>query len=309
MAETKIMKIAVTGATGFLGRYLVAALARAGHHLRCWHRATSDRSGFEPVAGQIEWLTGELADGRAAQALTDGQNAVVHAALHHPGGGFRGGEGDLVSFAEHNIIGTLRLIEAARRAGVRRFVFISTCAVHERVLGDRPLDETHPLWPTSHYGAHKAAIEKFIHAYGYGQGYPICALRPTGIYGLAHPASDSKWYSLVRQIVNDEPVECQRGGKEVHAADVAKAVELLLASPDESIAGEAFNCYDMYVSEWEVAHLAKAASRSGTVISGQATKAKNQIRTEKLRRLGMKFGGQDLLRQTVEQLVAAVRAE
>ena len=303
------MKIAITGGTGFLGRYLIASLARAGHELRCWHRAASDRSGFEPAGGQIEWLTGELGDDRAAQELTAGQEAVVHAALHHPGGGFRGGEGDLVSFAQANLVGTLRLVEAARRAGVSRFVFISTCAVHERVLGDRPLDETHPLWPTSHYGAHKAAIEKFIHAYGYGQGYPICALRPTGIYGLAHPPSDSKWYSLVRQIVADEPVECQRGGKEVHAADVAKAVEILLAAPDESIAGEAFNCYDMYVSDWEVAQLAKAASRSGSIIGGAASKAKNQIRTDKLRRLGMKFGGQDLLRQTVEQLVAAVRAE
>ena len=303
------MKIAITGATGFLGRYLVAELARSGHELRCWHRAASDRSGFELAGGQIEWLTGELGDDRAAQELTAGQEAVVHAALHHPGGGFRGAEGDLVSFAQANLVGTLRLIEAARRAGVGRFVFISTCAVHERVLGDRPLDETHPLWPTSHYGAHKAAIEKFIHAYGYGQDYPICALRPTGIYGLAHPASDSKWYSLVRQIVADEPVECQRGGKEVHAADVAKAVEILLTAPDESIAGEAFNCYDMYVSDWEVAQLAKAASRSGSIIGGAASKAKNQIRTDKLRRLGMKFGGQDLLRQTVEQLVAAVRAE
>lgn len=303
------MKIAVTGGTGFLGRYIIASLTGAGHELRCWHRASSDRSGIEPAGGRLEWLTGELGDERAAQELTAGQEAVVHAALHHPGGGFRGGEGDLASFAENNVIGTLRLIEAARRAGVRRFVFISTCAVHERVLGDRPLDETHPLWPTSHYGAHKAALEKFIHAYGYGQGYPICALRPTGIYGLAHPASDSKWYSLVRRIVADEPADCQRGGKEVHAADVAKAVELLLTAPDESIAGESFNCYDMYVSDWEVAQLAKAASRSGSVIGGSATKAKNQIRTEKLRRLGMKFGGQDLLRQTVEQLVATVQAE
>ena len=57
-------------------------------------------------------------------------------------------------------MGTLRLIESARAAGVGRFVFISTCAVHEKILDDRPLDEAHPLWAMSHYGAHKAAIEK-----------------------------------------------------------------------------------------------------------------------------------------------------
>jgi nucleoside-diphosphate-sugar epimerase len=238
----------------------------------------------------------------------DGCEAVVHAALHHPGGGFRGGEGKLVPFVEKNIVGTLKLIEAARSAGVGRFVFISTCAVYEKILGDRPLDEAHPLWPASHYGAHKAALEKFVHSYGFGLNYPICAVRPTGIYGLARPAADSKWFELVQRVVADKPVECRRGGKEVHAADVAQTVELLLAAPAEAIAGEAFNCYDLYVSEWDVAMLAKTISRSGTVVQGMQTAPKNQIQTGKLRRLEMKFGGQELLRRTVEQLVEAAKA-
>src|SRR5207302_10921611 len=140
------------------------------------------------------------------------------AALFHPGGGFRGGEGDLPRFVEMNVVGTIRLIEAARAAGVSRFVFISTCAVHEKILDDRPLDETHPLWPTSHYGAHKAAIEAFVHSYGLGAGYPICALRPTGIYGLAHPPRRSQWFDLVAAVARGEDVECRGGGKEVHAA-------------------------------------------------------------------------------------------
>src|SRR5205807_10606364 len=108
--------------------------------------------------------------------------------------------------------GTLRLIRAARQSGVGRFVFISTGAVHEKILADRPLDEAHPAWPTSHYGAHKAAIEVFVHSYGFGEGYPICALRPTGIYGLAHPPAASKWYKLVRAVARGEPVACRHGG-------------------------------------------------------------------------------------------------
>ncbi|HWB13197.1 MAG TPA: NAD(P)-dependent oxidoreductase [Pirellulales bacterium] len=302
------MNIAVTGATGFLGRHIVAALAEHEHCLRCWHRPNSDRGGFEAVAGRIQWLVGELGDDKASRGLVEGCDAVIHAALDHPGGGFRGGEGEIVSFIERNVVGTLRLIEAARAAGVRRFVFISTCAVHERILDGRPLDETHPLWPTSHYGAHKAAIEKFVHSYGYGMGYPICALRPTGIYGLARPARDSKWFDLVRSVVQGEAVECRRGGKEVHAADVAEAVEILLAAPAERIRGEAFNCYDTYISEWDVAHLAQEISGSKAAIRGSQTVPKNQIRTEKLRALGMEFGGRELLRQTIGQMVDAVRA-
>lgn len=299
------MKIAVTGATGFVGRYIVRHLVAAGHDCRCWYRPESDRSGLDDVAPRVEWIEGGLGNPAASAALVTGCDAVVHAALHHPGGGFRGGEGDILMFAEKNVLGTLQLIEAARTAGVERFVFISTCAVHEKILGDRPLDETHPTTPTSHYAAHKAALEQFVHSYGWGRRYPICALRPTGVYGVAHPASDSKWFELVQAVVRGEDVHCTTGGKEVHAADVAQAAGILLSAPD--IAGEAFNCYDRYVSAFEVAALAKELTGSRSVINGEPAAAKNRIVTDKLRKLGMQFGGELLLLQTVRELVAAAR--
>src|SRR5262249_50589774 len=149
------------------------------------------------------------------------------------------GADDLLAFLDANFMGSIRLFQAAHAAGVPRFVFISTCAVHEIILGDRPLDETHPLWPTSHYGAHKAALEKFVHSFGLGEGWPICALRPTGIYGLAHPARDSRWYDLVGQVRRGETIESAKGGKEVHAADVARAVEVLLNADARAVAGQA----------------------------------------------------------------------
>lgn len=184
-----------------------------------------------------------------------------------------------------------------------RFVYISSCAVYNKILADRPLDETHPLWPGSHYGAHKAALEKFVHSYAADAGYPICALRPTGVYGLAHPAAESKWFDLVQAVARGQSVTCEKGGKEVHAADVARAIELLLAGT-EDIAGEAFNCVDRYVSQWDVAHLAKELSGSRAEIRGQQTRPQNQIVTGKLESLGMNFGGEELLRKTIAELVA-----
>jgi nucleoside-diphosphate-sugar epimerase len=239
------MRTAITGATGFIGRYLVREFAQRGDHVRAAARAESDRSGFDDVSA-LEWQEWQLGDAAAARRLVAGCDAIVHAALHHPGGGFRGGEGDIDEFVEKNIGGTLQLIRAAMEAGVPRFVFISTCAVHGKILTDRLLDETHPLWPTSHYGAHKAAIEKFVHSFGLGEGYAICALRPTGVYGVAHPVAQSKWFGLVRNIVQGRTVTCERGGKEVHAADVAKSARLLTEADASRIAGEAFNCYDMW---------------------------------------------------------------
>ncbi|MFQ5807711.1 MAG: NAD-dependent epimerase/dehydratase family protein [Phycisphaerae bacterium] len=298
------MRIALTGATGFLGRYVVARLIENDHVCRCWYRPSSDRSGFAADDTRLEWVLGELGSAQASATLVEGCDAVVHAALHRPGAGFRGAEGDLTVFVEKNVLGTIRLTEAARAAAVKRFVFISTCAVHERILGDRPLDEAHPLWATSHYGAHKAAIEKFVHSYGLGHGYEICALRPTGIYGVAHPVENSRWYNLVRRVAGGKVVRVAGGGKEVHAADVARAVEILLSAPAEQLVGQAFNCYDMYVSEYDVAMLARELSGSRARIIGEQKHPKHQIETGKLRALGMEFGGRALLDDTVRQLLA-----
>lgn len=297
------MRVAVTGATGFLGRYIVNHLLESGHGCRCWYRPDSDRGGFIESGGpKIEWLPGELGDPQAAQLLVENVDAVVHSALQHGGGRFRATGDDLMSFVEVNVLGTLRLIQTARRANVGRFIFISTCAVHDVILQDRPLDETHPLWPKSHYGAHKAAIEKFVHSFGLGEGYAICALRPTGIYGLARPVSSSKWYGLVHAVKAGRPVESAAGGKEVHAADVAKAVGILLTA--SGIAGQAYNCYDMYISDEMVARIARGLTGSDNRISELNTGSRNQIQTGKLQALGMTFGGPALLEQTVREMLA-----
>lgn len=299
------MRVAVTGATGFLGRYIVNHLLREGHDIRAWYRGGSDRGGFdETVGGRLEWLPGQLNNAAATRAIIQGVDAVVHAALYRPGPGFRKAEGDIAVYGEQNVLGSLRLMAEARTAGVKRFVFISTCAVHEIVLPDRPLDEAHPMWPTSHYGAHKAAIEEFVYSYGLGEGWDICALRPTGIYGPARPVTRSKWYDLIRRIKNGESFSTDHGGKEVHVADVAKATAILLQAPN--IAGQAYNCYDLYVADQDVARIARDISGSGSVIADLNRGPKSQILTDKLCSLGMTFGGRPMLEATIRELIATM---
>ncbi|REK09008.1 MAG: NAD(P)-dependent oxidoreductase [Planctomycetota bacterium] len=300
------MKIAITGVTGFLGRYLLEPLAAHEHSCRCWHRPSSDRSGLDHVEKHIEWVEGELRNWESCQKLLDGCQALVHSALAYPAEARMSSDAFTSELAMRNIAGSLQLFEAARAAGVERVIYISSCAVHDHILDGRPLDETHPLWAASHYGAHKAAVEAFVHSFGKGQKFPICALRPTGIYGVAHKVKKSKWYDLVWSVVHNEEVECRRGGKEVHAQDVAQAVHVLLHADD--IAGEVFNCYDRYISEHDVARLAKKISGSHSEIRGEQTRPKHEIENDKLQALGVKFGGEKLLEETIRDMIGLIHA-
>ncbi|MGI9519550.1 MAG: NAD-dependent epimerase/dehydratase family protein [Pirellulaceae bacterium] len=293
------MKVAVTGGTGFIGRYILRQLAADGHELKAWKRESSDISGLEAL--DIDWIEGSLTNVPSMNQLVESCDAVVHSALWKPGATFRGGEGQVARFAEVNVVGTLQLISAAIEAGVDRFVFLSTCAVHEIILDDRPLDEAHPLWTTHHYGAHKAAIEQFVHSFGFGQAYNISALRPTGVYGVNRPVERSKWFDLVREVASGSKVRVKGGGKEVHAADVARAVAILLNAEDT--AGHCFNCYDRYIAQIEVAQIAKELSGSDAIIAGEPKQPKHEIETKKIRALGMEFGGTPLLRETIGKLI------
>jgi nucleoside-diphosphate-sugar epimerase len=304
------MRVAITGATGFLGRYVVQHLADAGNSLRCWYRPSSDRSVLHKQANAIEWLPGALGDEAATRQIVQSVDALVHAAVQWQGPRSRGraNHGDPSIFSGINLTGSLQLLQAAFEAGVPRFVFISSCAVHEVILEDRPVDENHPLWPTTFYGAYKAAVEAFVHSYGLGQSWPICALRPTGIYGLAQPPQASRWYELVGQVLRGETMQLSRGGKEVHAADVARAVEILLCADAKVIAGQSYNCCDLYVAEERVARIAKELTGSPSAITPLNRGPKLQVDTRKLCALGMTFGGLPRLRRTVSELVEAYAA-
>lgn len=293
------MKIAITGATGFVGSELVKQLSDEGNPMRCWRRPTSEIGHLAEC--DLEWVHGELGSKQAASELVAGCDAVVHSGLWRSGMSFQANESDVVEYARVNILGTLQLIEAAIAAGVKRFVFVSTCAVHDHILDDRPLDESHPLWANTHYGAHKAAIEKFVHSYGLGNGFSICAIRPTGIYGVARPIERSKWFDLIRDVREGKSVEATRGGKEVHVADVAKAIRLLLSA--EGIAGQAYSCYDRYISQYDVATIAKQICGTQNEIIGGQKRPKHEIDSSKIKRLGMEFGGSELLERTVKQIL------
>lgn len=295
------MRIAVTGGTGYVGGFVVDHLLAAGHEVRLMIRP-----GGASANQDLETIAIELDPGSDFRDLLRGCDALVHAAFHHRPGRYRHGEGqDLRGFLHRNVSGSLSLMDQAFGSGVGRAILLSSRAVYGRQQPGAILSEDMAINPDTHYGAAKAALEAFMASYALQAGWPVCDLRPTGVYGLAEPVHRSKWFDLVGACLTGEALPV-RGGTEVHGADVASAVLRLLQAAETDIAGKAFNCSDMYVSSRDIAALVQKCS--GRDIALPATPsdkaAYNVMDCSRLTKLGMAFSGKTRLEQTIEALTA-----
>lgn len=304
----QFMNIGITGASGFLGRHLRDQFARGGHSMRGLTRNPSMRTPAPSIgAAEVQWVTGSIDEEDSIDDFVRGLDAVVHAAWHTPGKRFVGGEGDLLAYYETNMLGTLRLMRAADRAGVSRFVFISTGAVHGRTIEADSIDETHPLWPTSVYGAAKAAVETAIAATAsWSETCCFSTLRPTTIYGVDDPVEQSRYWDLISEVWDRRTVTADGGGKVVHATDIAAACECLFSAASGAVRGETFNCTGGFVAKRTVAELAAQIAGVDATVGGSADAGK-QMDTSKLQALGFAFHQETLLRETVRSLVEAKR--
>jgi UDP-glucose 4-epimerase len=167
MAEGRVL---VTGASGFVGPHVVAALSKAGWSLRlAARRPMPSPEGIETV------VVGDLAERIDWSEVLRGIDHVVHmAGLAHAGPGL-----DEALYRRINTEATLELARAAAAAGVRRFVYLSSIKALSGVFDGPPLAEDAPPAPTDVYGRSKWAAEQGLAALG----LDWVALRPVLIYG------------------------------------------------------------------------------------------------------------------------------
>lgn len=155
------MKVLVTGATGFLGYHLCSALVARGDEVTALRRKDSSTRLLEGL--NLHFVTGDVTDRPSLDGAVAGQEVVIHAAGHLAyWGRLRGIQNQV------NIEGTRNIIEASRRAGVRRLLYVSSVAaigIPDR--GQPPADETFPFnlqnsplnYPTSKKRAEELVIE------------------------------------------------------------------------------------------------------------------------------------------------------
>ena len=304
------MRIAITGTTGYLGRYVVDSLLDTGHTVVAQVRRKLDES--DPLTKydhKLELKHGDMANTDSLESLTQGCDAAVHMAFTSATGRYRGGEGDdPVWFWEQNFGGTIRLLKACRDAQIAKLVFLSSRAVFDGcdIINRLVHDSDVPL-PVNHYGLLKVASEQLAHLY---EDITFCSLRPTGIYGLTWPRERTKWWNLV---TNSQALDRNLSSMsttvstEVHAADVAAATHLLLQQQHSNVHGHAFNCSDILVSERYLAQqfLNLRTDTLSAPSQIQLQPPVNNMGTAGLNRLGWQGGGVKKLHQTLQEMKEA----
>jgi UDP-glucose 4-epimerase len=230
-------RVLVTGGSGFIGAHLVRRLLDLDCDVVAQVRRQSDRWRIAEVADSLELVQADLAalEPDTLAAALAGVEVVFHlaAAGVHPAA-----EEDAPAIVQTNVVGTLRLLEAARSAGVTRFVNCGSCFEYGP---GADLDEDAPLLPVTEYGASKAAAGLLAHAFARRHGLPVVTLRPFTVYG-PREAPHRLIPHVIRGALRDERIELTGGAQARDFVYVDDAVDAFIrAAVVAEAAGGTFN--------------------------------------------------------------------
>ncbi len=183
--RTENCDVLVTGADGFIGSHLTEALVALGYRVRAMvlYNSFDGRGWLDHVSEEtlkaIEVFQADIRDAHYMNTAVDGVRIVFHLAsliavpysYHSPD-----------SYVETNVRGTLNLLQAARRAGIQRFIHTSTSEVYGSAQYI-PIDENHPLVGQSPYAASKIAADQMALAFHLSFDLPVTVVRPFNTYG------------------------------------------------------------------------------------------------------------------------------
>jgi len=234
------VRVLLTGHEGYLGAVVARALREAGHQLVGLDAGFFAGCDLGPPAPALDDVGRDVRDVVAADLA--GVDAVVHlAALSNDP------LGNLAPELTHaiNVEGSARVALAARDAGVRRFVFASSCSIYGASGSDELVDESAPLRPLTPYAESKVRTEELLHDLA-SKEFCTVSLRNATVYGYSsRHRTDLVVNDLVAAALLDGRVRVLSDGTPwrpvVHVEDLAVAVRAALEAPARLVSGEAIN--------------------------------------------------------------------
>jgi UDP-glucuronate 4-epimerase len=228
--------VLVTGGAGFIGSHLVDRLLAEGREVvgidaftGYYSRRRKERN-LESASrkGGFRLVEGDLLD-LDLDGLVRGVDGIVH--LAGEPGVRRSWGGALRRYLERNVVSTERLLEAAWRNGVPRFVYASSSSVYGSDPG-HPVDEDYPRRPTSPYGLSKLAAEELIQLYRRERGVPGTILRYFTVYG-PRQRPEMAVSRFIFSALRGRPVDVYGDGEQIRDMTyVADAVDATVAALD-----------------------------------------------------------------------------
>jgi UDP-glucose 4-epimerase len=223
-------EVLVTGGAGFVGATLVRRLVASGYRVRVLDNlSTGDAAHLDGVDAGL--VVGDIRDAGTLDDAVAGCGAVIHLAA---AGSVVGSVADPAANFEANVVGTFRVLDAARRNGVGRVVQASTGGA---LIGDAmpPVDERSLPKPLSPYGASKLAGEGYAHAFAKTYRMRTVAVRFGNVYGPWCGRKRGVFNVFFGALRSGEPLVIYGDGTAsrdyVHVSDIAAALQLALENP------------------------------------------------------------------------------
>ena len=254
------MRVLLTGHNGYIGSLMQVFLANSGHEVVGLDIGYFAETDLIKGRGGINFSIMDIRDIKSANEFK-GFDAVIHLAAlsNDPIGNL-----DPRWTQQINIDGTIKLAQLAKKAGVRRFLFSSSCIMYGSAQTDN-VDETSPLDPKTEYARSKVIAEEALRDLA-GDGFSPIYIRNGTVYGLSpRMRFDTVLNNFVGQAVATGKIIIYSNGEPwrpvVHIEDINRTFLQFLEAPLPKVHNEAFNNGSNELN-WRVIDLAKAAQRA-----------------------------------------------
>lgn len=241
------MRCLILGGGGFIGSHLSEALLAKGHMIRIFERPRlklySDAriliNSKMSLTGQVEWIEGDFTNFKHIDDAIKDCKVIFHfICTTLP----KDSNDNPIYDIESNVIPTIRLLDAARRNGIKKIVFISSGGTVYGIPSKQPISETHPTDPVCSYGISKLIIEKYLNLYRHLYDFNHCILRVSNLYGERQrtPASQGAIANFIYGALKKETITIWGNGSVVrdyiYIKDLCEALlKAMNYSGDENI--------------------------------------------------------------------------